>query len=155
MESRSNLAEATVEELQELVKANANSARIYGEAAELAGSSHLETLFRDLRDERRAQATELRAHLATSGVAQDAETTLTAPLQTWFMKARDAIQKDHHVGVLSELERSEDRILHAYEDALRATAGSPVNGDLQRQVGRVKAAHDRIRDLRDAAKARD
>ena len=48
--------------------------------------------------------------------------------------------------------RGEDAIKHTYEDALKDTAGSPVNPVLQRQYIEVKRGHDTIRDMRDALK---
>ena len=89
-----------------------------------------------------------------SGETKQYETSLAEPLQSWFMKVRDKFQSEEEVGLLSELERSEDRILHAYQDALKETAGSPLNKRLHEQITTVKKQHDQIRDMRDAAKAR-
>jgi uncharacterized protein (TIGR02284 family) len=40
-----------------------------------------------------------------------------------------------------------------YEDVLTETAGSAVHDVLQHQYAKVKAAHDVVRDLRDAENA--
>ena len=56
--------------------------------------------------------------------------------------------------VLIEAERGEDHIKEAYEDVLKATAGSAMNDVLQAQYARVKAGHDKVRDLRDAYKGK-
>lgn len=154
MESATNLEESTIEELKDLVKANANSAKIFREAAETTERSELSQLFSSIAASRRAHASALQEALSISGQFEEAEPGLTAPLRTWWMKARNAVQSDEEVGMLSELESAEDRILNAYKDALKETAGSPLNSELHKQVSEVKADHDRIRDLRDRAKAR-
>jgi uncharacterized protein (TIGR02284 family) len=51
--------------------------------------------------------------------------------------------------VLVEAEFGEDHIKEAYEEALTRTGDSAINALLQKQYVRVKAGHDRIRDLRD------
>ncbi|TWT39087.1 PA2169 family four-helix-bundle protein [Blastopirellula retiformator] len=56
--------------------------------------------------------------------------------------------------ILAEAEAGEDHIKHAYEDALKETAGSAMNDVLQKQYAQVKQGHDRIRDMRDAFKAK-
>jgi len=102
MESRTQLNESTIEKVNDLIKANANSADIYGKAVDLSKDDQLKTLFRDLKTQRESQLSELRAQLNQTGVFETAESTLVAPLQSWFMKVRDQIQSDEHVGLLSE-----------------------------------------------------
>lgn len=154
METPSNLKDNTINELKSLITANANSAEIYRNAAELSPSSGLTSLFTDIAVQRDRYASDLQQALELTGETKSYETNLVEPLQSWWMKARDMVQKDEQVGLLSELERSEDRILAAYKDALTETAGSPLNARLTEQVTGVKAHHDQIRDMRDAAKAR-
>jgi uncharacterized protein (TIGR02284 family) len=55
--------------------------------------------------------------------------------------------------VLTEAERGEDAIKKAYEGIIREVAGSPIADLLMTQFRGVKAAHDHVRDLRDAYKA--
>lgn len=154
METSTNLNQATIDELKSLVTANANSASIFREAGELAKDRRLTDLFADVARTRESNASALQEGLALSGEFEEASTNLVEPLQRWWMKARDVIQSEEGVGLLSELERSEDRILHAYEDALRKTAGSPLNATLLSQLAAVKRHHDVVRDLRDVAKER-
>ena len=59
------------------------------------------------------------------------------------------VGKDQH-SILAECERGEDVIKNKYEDLIPKIAGSPVTSLLNQQYAQVKAAHDRIRDLRDA-----
>lgn len=154
METKSNLNDATIEELKDLMTANVNSAKIFREAAERTDKGHLQTLFNEIATSRESNASELQNALSVSGEFHEQESSLAAPLRSWWMKVRDTIQSDEEVGLLSALESSEDQILHAYEKSLKETAGSPLNAQLHEQVANIKKGHDRVRDLRDAAKER-
>lgn len=154
METASNLDEATIDELKQLMKANADSASVFRDAAKETDASSLKTLFEQIAGTREDNASTLQSALAYSGTYEDIETSMAQPLRSWWMKVRDTLQSEEEVGLLSELESAEDRIKHAYEDALKKTAGSPLNAKLHGQYASIKDHHDRVRDLRDAAKAR-
>jgi uncharacterized protein (TIGR02284 family) len=70
-----------------------------------------------------------------------------------WMSIREQFSSNNLYAVLAEVERGEDQIKHAYEQALRSTAGSAMNDVLTRHYTQVKSAHDRIRDLRDEHKS--
>jgi uncharacterized protein (TIGR02284 family) len=53
--------------------------------------------------------------------------------------------------VLAECERGEDTAKHAYEAALKKDLPTGVRTIIERQYQGVKANHDRVRDLRNAA----
>ena len=53
--------------------------------------------------------------------------------------------------VLAECERGEDTGKHTYEEALKQDLPTDVRTIIERQYQGVKANHDRVRDLRNAA----
>jgi uncharacterized protein (TIGR02284 family) len=55
--------------------------------------------------------------------------------------------------ILESVEGGEDSAKASYEKALTTSLPTNVAQIVQRQAARVKQAHDRVRDLRDAAKA--
>jgi uncharacterized protein (TIGR02284 family) len=57
--------------------------------------------------------------------------------------------RDRHA-ILAEAERGEDAAVSAYKDAMEKDLPAPVKGLIARQASEVKAAHDKIRNLRDA-----
>ena len=73
--------------------------------------------------------------------------------QTW-LKFRAALSNSDAWAVLVETERGEGAVLAKYKEVLKETASSPVNDLLQRQYADVKAAHNRVRELRNARKKR-
>ena len=55
--------------------------------------------------------------------------------------------------ILSSVEQGEDNAKHTYEEALKAGLPAELSTIVQRQFQSVKAAHDRVKMLRDSAKA--
>ena len=54
--------------------------------------------------------------------------------------------------ILAECERGEDSAVAEYKKAMEADLPASIRGTISRQYAAVKAAHDQIRGLRDAAK---
>ena len=71
-------------------------------------------------------------------------------LHRWWIDIKGAVGADSLHSILAEAERGEDEIKEQYESVIKDTTGNPVNDVLHDQYARVKAGHDRIRDLRDA-----
>lgn len=152
IESTTTMHEETVAALQELVQINIDSHKGFDEASKRLKNANLVALCRELAAERRHQADELSPYIAINGEQAPSEGSFLAAVHRCWLNSRNALSGDDEYAVLAEAERGEDHIKSAYEDVLKRTAGSPVNDVLTRQYAAVKAAHDRIHDLRDARK---
>lgn len=149
VESKTNLNEATVSQLQDLIRINIDSQEGFQEAAKQIEDLSVSALFTELAAQRSQNATELQEYVAWNGKKPREEGSYAAAFHRTWMDLRAKLSDgDTHV-ILAEAERGEDSIKSAYEDALKETAGSAVNDVLTRQYANVKAGHDRIRDLRD------
>ena len=95
------------------------------------------------------QADELSAFVETNGEEARREGSYAAAVHRVWMNIRELLANNDDHAILSEAERGEDQIKSAYETALRNTAGSAVNDVLTRHYAQVKAAHDRVKLLRD------
>jgi uncharacterized protein (TIGR02284 family) len=145
-----DMSTETVNKLQDLVRINIDSAKGFEEAAEKLDNLTVAESFRRLAEERRLQANELGNYVRRNDEEPPTEGSYLAAFHRCWMSFRQSLGGDDST-VLSEAEAGEDQIKEAYEDALKETAGSPVNDVLTRQYADVKAAHDHVRDLRDAA----
>lgn len=150
MESKHNLNEETVDQLQKLIRANIDSYNGYKEAGELIKDAELSTLFRKIGDERSAMASELQKHVKFNGEEAVDDGSVAAKTHRIWMNIKSKIVGEDTHAILAEAERGEDHIKHAYEEVLKATGGSAMNDVLTHQYAKVKAGHDQIRDLRDA-----
>lgn len=150
LETKTTLSDDTLEHLQDLVQTNIDSRDGFRDAAEQIPDAALATYFRELADERARQAEELQTYVELNNERPVREGSFLAALHRSWISIRDSLAGNEVHAVLAEAERGEDAIKGAYEEALTATAGSAVNDVLQTQYAQTKAAHDRIRDLRDA-----
>lgn len=149
IETKLTLNESTVNKIQELTRVNIDSVKGFEEAAEQVEDLTVASVFRDLASERSQFATQLQEYVSLNAEEPTEEGSYLAALHRTWIDIRSAINGgDAHV-ILCEAERGEDQIKHAYEDALKETAGSAMNDVLTHQYKSVKAGHDRIKELRD------
>lgn len=153
LESKLNLKSETIDKLQDLLQLNIDSSNGFREAAELVDDAEIAAMFRRHAEERKRQADELQAYVELNDEKPKDEGSVRAAMHRTWMNVRSSLQDDQKA-VLSEAERGEDVIKHAYESTLKETAGSAVNDVLQRQYAQVKTTHDKVRQMRDARKHR-
>lgn len=149
LETKANLKPETISKLQELIQINVDSRDGFRHAAEATDDMTLSTLFQSLGHQREEQANELARFVEWNHEKPQRSGSFAAALHRSWMTIRETLSSDDLYAVLAEAERGEDQIKNAYEETLRETAGSAVNDVLSQHMAQVKAAHDRIRDLRD------
>jgi len=152
LETKTDLNEATINKLQKLIRANIDSYNGFHESAEEIDDAKLKVLFKDLGDERSAMATELQKFVEFNGEDAEDDGSVAAKTHRIWINIRSKINGGDPYVILIEAERGEDHIKEAYEDVLKETAGSAMNDVLTAQYAKVKAGHDKVRDLRDAYK---
>lgn len=121
-------------------------------ASEDVKSPDLKSLFSEFSLQRSSFAGELQSlvHDLGEGEPEDSGSVGGALHRGWIdLKSAITSHDDH--AILSECERGEDVAVAAYRKALEdPDISAPVADTLQRQYGDVKAAHDRVKALRDA-----
>ena len=126
----------------------------FRQAAEAVKDSQLKSLFNELSLQRSKFAGELQNHIIQMGEPkpEDSSSTAGALHRAWInMKSAITSQDDH--AILSECERGEDSAVAEYKKAMEAELPSPARDLLSRQYSDIKAAHDRVKALRDARKS--
>lgn len=141
-----------ITQLQELTQINIDSRDGYRHASEATNDLTLQSAFEQLAIDRDTQADELARFVAWSGETPRREGSFSAAVHRAWITVRESVSFDDRYAILCEVERGEDAIKSAYEDAIEVCAGNPVNDVLSRHYVAVKAAHDRMRDLRDACR---
>lgn len=148
-ETKHDLNQETIDAIQDLIQANIDSADGFSEAASQIQDPNLASLFVELGQQRRELAETLQKHVRFNGERPRTEGSWLAAAHRTWLDLRAKIAGGDAKVILQEAERGEDYIKHAYEDALKNTAGSALNDVLLSQYSVVKNGHDRIRDLRD------
>ncbi|PHQ31536.1 PA2169 family four-helix-bundle protein [Rhodopirellula bahusiensis] len=153
IETKIDLNETTIAKLQKLIRANIDSYNGFHESAEELKDERLSALFKNIGDERSAMASELQQYVEFNGKDAEDDGSVAAKTHRIWINIRGKLNGGDATVILIEAERGEDHIKEAYEDVLKDTAGSAMNDVLTAQYAKVKAGHDKIRDLRDAYKA--
>jgi uncharacterized protein (TIGR02284 family) len=138
--------------LNDLIETLKDGQEGFRSAAADVESSDLKSLFSEYSLQRSKFVGELQA-LARSLGEQDPETTgsVSGALHRGWINHKAALSsKDEHA-ILAECERGEDSAVATYKKALEATdLPAHVIATIRTQYADVKAAHDRVRNLRDS-----
>lgn len=127
----------------------------FRQAAEAVKDSQLKQLFNEYSLQRSRFAGELQNQVIQLGESkpEDSSSTSGALHRAWInLKSAVSSQDDH--AILAECERGEDSAVAEYKKAMEddSRLSSPLRETVSRQYQDVKAAHDRIKALRDASK---
>lgn len=139
--------------VQGLIRLNIDSAEGFTAAAKQIEDPRIADLFHEYAAQRSQNSEELKAAVAFNGEEPEDSGTTAGTLHRWWLEIRGTVTGHDAANVLTEAERGEDSIKHHYEEAIKECSGSPIIQLLKKQYENVKAAHDRVRDLRDAYKA--
>jgi uncharacterized protein (TIGR02284 family) len=125
----------------------------FRQASEAVKDSELKSLFNECSMERSKFAGELQDQVRQLGESEPETTSSVAGSvhRAWInLKSAITTQNDH--AILAECERGEDSAVSEYKKAMEADLPSPIRETISRQADKVKLAHDRVRNLRDARK---
>jgi len=126
----------------------------FKQAAEGVSDPKLKSLFRDYSDQRSRFATVLQSEARRQGETEP-ETTSSAAgaLHRGWINLKSAITGGDEHAILAECERGEDSAVEEYKKALDDALSPAARELVSLQFPEIKAAHDRIRTLRDATRS--
>lgn len=112
----------------------------------------LKTIFDTLALQRSKFAGELQNEVVLLGDSEpETSSSATGAIHRTWINIKSAVTNRDRHAILAEAERGEDAAVDAYEDAMQEDLPAPIREIVTRQQTEVKAAHDKIRNLRDAA----
>jgi uncharacterized protein (TIGR02284 family) len=123
----------------------------FKQAASGVDDPQLKTMFESFALQRSRFAGELQNEVVRLGEPEpeDSSSATGAMHRAWINIKSAVTDRDRHA-ILAEAERGEDAAVAAYKDALEDDLPAPIREVVTRQSADVKAAHDEIRNLRDA-----
>ena len=126
----------------------------FKEAAEAVKDPKLKSLFSEYSLQRSRVAGELQSEARRWGETTPEETSSTAgAMHRAWINLKSAVTRGDDGAILAECERGEDSAVHEYEKAIQDGLNAPLREIVTRQFSELKSAHDRIKALRDTAKA--
>ncbi|MEO6872263.1 MAG: PA2169 family four-helix-bundle protein [Chthoniobacterales bacterium] len=123
----------------------------FKQSAEGVDDTQLKSTFDQLSLQRSKFAGELQNEVVKLGEPdpEDSSSASGAMHRTWINIKSAVTSRDRHA-ILAEAERGEDSAVAAYKKAMEQDLSAPIRDIVSRQQTEVKAAHDKIRGLRDA-----
>ena len=139
--------------LDELIETLKDGQHGYKQAAEHVSDPKLKSLFRDYSDQRSRFVTALQSEARKFGddKPEDNSSAAGALHRGWIDLKSVFTGGDEHA-ILAECERGEDSAVEEFQKAVNDDLPPTLQEVVSRQYAEIKAAHDRIRDLRDASK---
>ena len=125
----------------------------FREASEAVKDSQLKMLFNEYSMQRSRFAGELQSEAIGLGehTPEDSSSTAGALHRAWINLKGALTSHDDHA-ILAECERGEDSAVNEYKKAIEGDEiSAPIRETITRQYAEVQRAHDRIKQLRDAA----
>lgn len=139
--------------LNELIETCKDGAKGFESAAEKADSAELKSLFSKYSAQRASFAADLDGQVVSLRGKPAESGHVAAVAHRGWIDIKTAFTGNDDKALLNECERGEDYAKKAYMDALKEDLPSDARAIVQRQSVEVKAAHDKVRDLRNAANA--
>jgi uncharacterized protein (TIGR02284 family) len=144
--------ESTV--LNNLIETLKDGQEGFKQAAEGVSDPKLKSLFRDYSNQRSRFATALQVEVRQHGETEpETSSSATGALHRGWINVKSAITGGDEHAILAECERGEDSAVEEYQKALDDGLTPSAQELVLRQFAEIKAAHDRIKSLRDATKS--
>jgi uncharacterized protein (TIGR02284 family) len=125
----------------------------FKEASEAVKDPQLRSLFQQYSQQRHRFASELQAQAQTLGELKPEKSSSTAgAMHRAWINLKSAVTSGDDKAILSECERGEDSAVHEYQEAMNDGLTGTAREVVVRQFTEIKSAHDRVKQLRDAAK---
>ena len=139
--------------LEDLIETCKDGQKGYQEAASHAKRSDLKTYFNEQSLERSRFAGELEAELIRLGRPDKKVTgSVGGSLHRAWIDTKVALGAGDH-SILESVEAGEDDAKKSYEKAVTGDLPENIAQIVRRQAAAVQAAHDKVKSLRDMAKA--
>lgn len=122
-------------------------------AAEGVQNSNLKSSFYEFGQQRAQYVGELQTLVRELGGDPETTGSTAASLHRGWINIKSLVTGQDDTAILNEAERGEDIAKNAYEKAVAMSLPANVMSVIQKQAAEVKTAHDKVRDLRDSAKA--
>jgi uncharacterized protein (TIGR02284 family) len=145
--------EHSVDVLNQLLETARDGEKGFTEAAESTDSPDLRATLQGFAAQRAAVVTELTKLIQSVGGDPQESGHIAGAMHRGWMNIKEAFSKRDDKAILEECERGEDYAKKAFTEARNEPLPENIRTVVQRMSSEVKMAHDRVRGLRDRAKA--
>lgn len=137
----------TTTQLNELIEITRDGQRFYQHAQDEVKDVRLKAIFSEMSQAKTDVIQALAVKVAANQELPSSAGTLIGKLRQVYADTRASMSSDEGATYVKQLEDTEDRILHAFEDALES-AEPDVRALLAVEMPKVRNCHDRMRSLK-------
>lgn len=145
--------EQVLDKLQYILGTLKDGEKGYRESADEVKAAEYKQLFNEYAAQRARLIGEIEQAISRLGDKPREHSSFGAALHRVWINVRDAISGKDDFAVIAEAERGEDVAVQNYQDVLKEELPSDIRALIEKQYTEVKAAHDRVRDLKHALEA--
>jgi uncharacterized protein (TIGR02284 family) len=136
--------------LNNLIETCKDGEQGFKEAAEGVERSDLKTTFYEFSQQRSEYAGVLQGLVKSLGGNPESDGSISGAVHRGWINIKSAVTGRDEAAILNECERGEDYAKEAYEDALNKSLPANVSDVIRQQSQGVQAAHNRVKELRNA-----
>jgi uncharacterized protein (TIGR02284 family) len=137
----------TISTLNTLIETARDGEQGFRTAAEGVTNPQLKSLFLQFSRERGEIVRELQQAVARLAGNPEQSGSVSGALHRGWINIRTVVSGNDEAAIVAEAERGEDVAVRAFESALRENLPPEVKPVVDRASARVKAAHDRVREI--------
>ncbi|MFA5496437.1 MAG: PA2169 family four-helix-bundle protein [Porticoccaceae bacterium] len=138
-------------QLNELIEITRDGKEFYDHARDEVKDVRFKALFADMSQAKNEVIQALAAKVIADHEQPSASGTFVGKMRQAYANVRAALSSDEEAAYVIQLEEAEDRILHAFQDALES-AEPDVRALLVMEMPKVRACHDRMRSVKQTIK---
>jgi len=142
------MSKQDINALRDLVQIARDGADFYAAAEPEVNDAQLKAVFERMAASKQALIDALAGRLEMIGETPPATGTSLGALRKAYTDVRASLSSHNEKVYISQLEQTEDRLLHHFEDALRDSDNDEIRSQLQAHLPRVQACHDEMRRLK-------
>jgi uncharacterized protein (TIGR02284 family) len=133
--------------LNNLIETAKDGEQGFRTAAEGVQNTQLKSRFTEFSRERAEIVRELQDAVVRLGGQPEQAGSVSGSLHRGWMNIRTVVSSNDEGAIVSEAERGEDVAKRVFEEALREELPTEVRSVVERAYEKVKAAHDRVREI--------
>ncbi len=145
--------EEIISTLNNLIETCKDGQEGYKEASEGVEDTNLKTTFYDFSQQRAKMAGELQQAVRGLGGDPEDSGSVSGMLHRGWINIKSAVTGQDETAILNEAERGEDVAVDQYKEALDNDLPGNIMEIVARQSNEVRAAHDKIKSLRNTSRA--
>ena len=142
------MSKRDINALRDLVQIARDGADFYAAAEPEVNDAHLKAVFERMAASKQALIDALAGRLEMIGETPPVSGTQLGALRKAYTDVRASLSSHNEKVYIAQLEQTEDRLLHHFEEALRDSDNDEIRSQLQAHLPRVQACHDEMRRLK-------